>query len=78
MSHMICDRPNFTISFISYDLYVLKDSKYGWSNDDPDNDSITWENSKADVQKVELQFREKGDSKYAQIADLKINYCIQH
>ena len=36
------------------------------------NDLITWENARADVKKVQLEFR---DNKHAQIADLKIDYC---
>ena len=47
--------------------------------DDPEKDSmfITWANSKADVQKVELVFKELTADRNAQIADLEINYCTQ-
>ena len=47
--------------------------------DDPEKDNkfITWANSKADVQKIELKFRELTADRNAQIADLKINYCTE-
>jgi len=54
-------------------IYNLnKDAETGWTYDDPNKDLITWENARADVKKVQLEFR---DNKAAQIADLKIDYC---
>ena len=39
------------------------------------DDFITWSKSQANVQNVQLQFRDIRDHKHAQISDLKISYC---
>ena len=52
-----------------------KDAHYGWSTDGPNHDYITWETPRADVQKVEIQFRDDRNDMHAQIADLQIYYC---
>ena len=53
-------------------ITLNKDTLTGWSTEDPKNNLITWTTFKADVKKIELQFR---NDENAQMADLKINYC---
>ena len=53
-------------------ITLNKDTLTGWATDDPRNDLISWATPKADVKKIELQFR---NNENAQMADLKIKYC---
>ena len=59
---------------MTYEI-LNKDEPYGWASDGADYDYITWATPRADVQKVEVQFRDDRSDQHAQIADLKIYYC---
>ena len=52
-----------------------KDQPYGWASDGEFYNFITWTKLRANVQKVEVQFRDDRPDQYAQIAELEIYYC---
>ena len=59
-----------------YDIWnPEKDQSYGWASDGEFYNFINWTKLRANVQKIEVQFRDVREDKHAQIAELEIYYC---
>ena len=52
-----------------------KDQPYGWASDGDAYSFINWTKLRANVHKVEVQFRDDRSEQHAQIAELEIYYC---